>query len=86
MKIQDEEDVPTYTHENESSEMRDEQGKLVKNNENEIKFGYKKQSRHYLGDSVRQTNRNASLTTAAYHKDTKILVIGILIVIINSHY
>ncbi|XP_077295123.1 periodic tryptophan protein 2 homolog isoform X2 [Arctopsyche grandis] len=40
------------------------------------KFGYKKISKHYLGDEVRKQNSSAYLTTAAYHKDTKILVIG----------
>lgn len=55
-------------------------GKQVaeKNNEekNTSKRLYKRLSRHYLADEVRKENRDAILTAAAYHKQTKILVTG----------
>lgn len=38
---------------------------------------YKRLSRHYLADEVRKDNRDAVLTAAAYHQQTKILVTGI---------
>ncbi|XP_046624301.1 periodic tryptophan protein 2 homolog [Neodiprion virginianus] len=40
------------------------------------KLFYKKLGRHYLGDEVRKQNSDAVLTSAAYHRDTKILVTG----------
>lgn len=40
------------------------------------KLFYKRLSRHYLADEVRKENRNATLTSAAYHKQTRILVTG----------
>ncbi|KAB0802818.1 hypothetical protein PPYR_05004 [Photinus pyralis] len=40
------------------------------------KLYYKRLARHYLGDEIRKTNRDAVLTAAAYHRQTKILVVG----------
>ncbi|KAK2581778.1 hypothetical protein KPH14_002256 [Odynerus spinipes] len=40
------------------------------------KLRYKKIARHYLADEVCKQTKNAVLTTAAYHKDTHILVVG----------
>ncbi|KAF2898642.1 hypothetical protein ILUMI_07536 [Ignelater luminosus] len=40
------------------------------------KLYYKRLARHYLADEVRKDNRDAVLTAAAYHKETKILVTG----------
>lgn len=40
------------------------------------KLRYKRLSRHYLADEVRKENRDALLTAAAYHQQTKILVTG----------
>ncbi|XP_056631843.1 periodic tryptophan protein 2 homolog [Diorhabda sublineata] len=40
------------------------------------KLFYKRLGRHYLGDEVRKENREALLTSAAYHKKTKILITG----------
>lgn len=42
------------------------------------KFFYKRLTRHYIADEVRKDNKEAVLTTAAYHRKTKILVTGIL--------
>lgn len=73
-----EDSVPSYTHVEEGTETRDEQGKLVKANTSDVvKFKYTRSARHYLGDLVRKNNVDAQLTTAAYHKDTKILVTGL---------
>lgn len=73
-----EDSVPSYTHVEEGTETRDEQGKLVKADTSDVvKFKYTRSARHYLGDLVRKNNVDAQLTTAAYHKDTKILVTGL---------
>lgn len=40
------------------------------------KLGYKKLARHYLADEAQKQGRNTKLTTAAYHQDTHILVVG----------
>uniref|UniRef100_A0A6P7HF49 Periodic tryptophan protein 2 homolog n=1 Tax=Diabrotica virgifera virgifera TaxID=50390 RepID=A0A6P7HF49_DIAVI len=40
------------------------------------KLFYKRLARHYLADEVRKENRDAILTSAAYHKKTKIFVTG----------
>ncbi|KAF5295110.1 hypothetical protein FQA39_LY13261 [Lamprigera yunnana] len=40
------------------------------------KLSYKRLAKHYLADEVRKANPNAIVTSAAYHKDTKILIIG----------
>lgn len=40
------------------------------------KLFYKRLARHYLADDVRKENKEAVLTSAAYHKKTKILVTG----------
>ncbi|XP_012267817.2 periodic tryptophan protein 2 homolog [Athalia rosae] len=37
---------------------------------------YKRLARHYLGNELQNQNRNAVLTSAAYHRSTKILVTG----------
>jgi len=43
----------------------------------EIKMlGYKKEATFYLGNEVQKHYKEARLTTAAYHQDTHILVIG----------
>lgn len=43
----------------------------------EIKMlGYKKQATFYLGNEVQKHYKEAKLTAAAYHQDTRILVIG----------
>ncbi|KYM98308.1 Periodic tryptophan protein 2 like protein, partial [Cyphomyrmex costatus] len=39
-------------------------------------LGYKKQATFYLADEVHKQSKNAKLTTAAYHQDNHILVIG----------
>lgn len=45
--------------------------------ENKIdKLFYKRIARHYLADEVRKEDREAQLTSAAYHKKTKILITG----------
>lgn len=41
------------------------------------KLYYKRLARHYLADEVRKDNRDAVLTAAAYHTETKILVTGV---------
>lgn len=41
-----------------------------------VKLFYKRLARHYLGDEVRKQHQDAVLTSAAYHRDTKILVTG----------
>lgn len=44
---------------------------------NEVhKLFYKRLAKHYLADEVRKENREAVLTAAAYHQQTKILVTG----------
>ncbi|XP_044259190.1 periodic tryptophan protein 2 homolog [Tribolium madens] len=40
------------------------------------KFFYKRLARHYLADEARKEDREAVLTSAAYHKKSKILVTG----------
>ncbi|XP_043268384.1 periodic tryptophan protein 2 homolog isoform X2 [Venturia canescens] len=40
------------------------------------KLRYKKLARHYLADEVHKQDRSAIVTAAAYHKDTRILVVG----------
>ncbi|KAJ8922015.1 hypothetical protein NQ315_008654 [Exocentrus adspersus] len=40
------------------------------------KLFYKRIARHYLGDEARKDNKDAVLTAAAYHRQTKILVTG----------
>lgn len=40
------------------------------------KLFYKRIIRHYLGDEARKENRDAVLTSAAYHKKSKVLVTG----------
>ncbi|KAG5874047.1 hypothetical protein JTB14_034623 [Gonioctena quinquepunctata] len=40
------------------------------------KLFYKRIARHYLADEVRKNNRDATLTSAAYHKKSRILVTG----------
>lgn len=39
-------------------------------------LGYKKEATFYLGNEVQKHYKEAKLTTAAYHQDTRILVIG----------
>lgn len=39
-------------------------------------LGYKKLARHYLADETLTQSKNAKLTAAAYHRDTRILVVG----------
>lgn len=38
---------------------------------------YKRVAKHYLADEPKKENREAILTSAAYHKYSKILVTGI---------
>lgn len=40
------------------------------------KVFYKRLSRHFLCDNLRKEDRNVSLTSAAYHKDSHVLVTG----------
>lgn len=40
------------------------------------KMFYKRLARHYLADEVRKENKEAILTSAAYHQQTKILITG----------
>lgn len=44
------------------------------------KFFYKRIARHYMADEVRKDNKDAVLTAAAYHRDTKILITGMHII------
>ncbi|RZC43013.1 periodic tryptophan protein 2 -like protein, partial [Asbolus verrucosus] len=44
--------------------------------EKKDKFFYKRIARHYLADEARKDDKDAILTSAAYHKKTKILVTG----------
>lgn len=37
---------------------------------------YKRVAKHYLADEVRKEDKEAVLTAAAYHKNTKVLVTG----------
>lgn len=37
---------------------------------------YKRVSKHYLADEPKKEDKHAVLTAAAYHKQTKILVVG----------
>lgn len=54
---------------------RDEQGKLVQAGQ-EHPFKYTRLARHYLLDEVRKENKQATLTSANYHKHTKLLITG----------
>lgn len=47
------------------------------------KFFYKRTARHYMADEIRKDNKDAVLTAAAYHRNTKILITGIDI-LLNS--
>lgn len=40
------------------------------------KLGYKKVASHYLADEIHKHSKHAKLTAAAYHQDSRILVIG----------
>lgn len=40
------------------------------------KLRYKRLARHWLADEARKQDRTAVLTAAAYHQDTRILVVG----------
>uniref|UniRef100_A0A336M8R8 CSON013792 protein n=1 Tax=Culicoides sonorensis TaxID=179676 RepID=A0A336M8R8_CULSO len=62
-------------------EQRDSQGKLIlvkKENESKPRhpFYYTKISRHYLADEPKKENFKAKLTSAAYHKETKLLIVS----------
>jgi len=49
----------------------------MKEKDKKIKMlGYKKQATFYLADEVHKQSKDAKLTTAAYHQDTHILVVG----------
>lgn len=50
----------------------DDESSNAKNN----RMYYKQLGRYYLADEARKENKEAVLTAAAYHKDTKILVTG----------
>lgn len=41
------------------------------------KFFYKRIAKHYVSDDVKKDNKEAVLTSAAYHKKIKILITGI---------
>lgn len=53
---------------------RDKQGKIVVEDKEKEKFFYKKLVRHYLMDELKKENRNVKLTSACYHKKSKLLV------------
>lgn len=56
---------------------RDSQGKLI--HESQVRkhpFYYNRLARHYLIDEVRKDNRDALLTSAHYHKKSKLLITG----------
>jgi len=40
------------------------------------KLGYKKLASHYLKDEIRNESKNVKLTAAAYHRESRILVVG----------
>lgn len=49
---------------------------LEAENKETNKLFYKRIARHYLADEVRKDQREAVLTSAAYHKASRILVTG----------
>ncbi|XP_063709764.1 periodic tryptophan protein 2 homolog [Culicoides brevitarsis] len=65
--------------EDEEDKKRDELGKkIIVKEENKPRhpFFYTKTSRHYLADEPRKENPKAKLTSAAYHKQTKLLIVA----------
>lgn len=80
-KDEEEDDIdPTKTLERTTEEMTKELEKVHIETEpvgkTVEKFSYRRIARHYLADDVKKDNKNAVLTSAAYHKGTKILVTG----------
>ncbi|CAH1981259.1 unnamed protein product [Acanthoscelides obtectus] len=53
-----------------------EQLEVNDTNNKENKMFYKRVAKHFVADEVRKNNRDALLTSAAYHKTLKILVTG----------
>lgn len=49
---------------------------VEEDNKKTDKLYYKRIARHYLADAARKDDRKAELTSASYHKATKILVSG----------
>lgn len=75
------EEVEEFEEEDDDEQKRDSQGKLILvKEEDEAKprhpFFYTKTSRHYLADEPRKENPKAKLTSAAYHKGTKLLIVA----------
>ncbi|XP_076300716.1 periodic tryptophan protein 2 homolog [Lasioglossum baleicum] len=55
----------------------EDEDKVVEDNPKAKWLRYRKLTRHYLADDVeKQKNENVTLTAAAYHKETGILVVG----------
>lgn len=52
---------------------RDTQGKLIPKKEKHP-FYYNRLARHYIMNDIKKENRNATLTSATYHKKTKLLI------------
>nr|XP_023014507.1 periodic tryptophan protein 2 homolog [Leptinotarsa decemlineata] len=78
----DEDDVDTSKSlERTEEEITKALGEVAVNDEESKEEGakklfYKRIAKHYLADEVRKSNREAVLTSAAYHKNTRILVTG----------
>ncbi|KYM87794.1 Periodic tryptophan protein 2 like protein [Atta colombica] len=66
-KLLDSDDLPQNDKEEVSMKEKDKKIKML---------GYKKQATFYLADEVHKQSKDAKLTTAAYHQDTHILVVG----------
>lgn len=60
----------------EKNEKRVTRSKDRLDNKDVKKLTYKRLKKHYLSDEVHKNDKDAVLTTAAYHKDTHILVVG----------
>lgn len=48
----------------------------VEDDEKVKRLTYKLLTKHYLADEVKKEQKNVLLTAAAYHKQTKLLVVG----------
>ncbi|KAI4458257.1 wd40 repeat protein [Holotrichia oblita] len=66
--------VPERTEEELASALKDV--RVEDNDVGQDKLYYKRIARHYLGDAARKDDRKAMLTSASYHKTTKVLVTG----------
>jgi periodic tryptophan protein 2 len=60
----------------EKNQVRTTRSKDKIDNKDVKKLMYKRLGKHYLADEVHKSDRLAVLTAAAYHQDTRILVLG----------